>query len=74
MKPNPAPLRLALNHLNAAPAQAVYVGDTIEDVQMGKAAGTSTVALSGGFSAKESLSAERPDVLLDNLTELVTML
>src|SRR2546428_7766501 len=74
LKPHPGPLRRALESLNAAPAQAVYVGDTIEDVQMGKAAGTSTVALSGGFSAKESLSAERPDVLLDNLTELVTML
>src|SRR2546426_1258699 len=74
MKPNPAPLRLALNHLNASPPAAVYVGDTIEDVQMGKAAGTVTVALTGGFSSQETLSGERPDFLLDNLQELVTLL
>ncbi len=73
-KPHPGPLQLALSHLNALPAKAVYVGDTIEDVQMGKAAGTATVALTGGFSAKETLAGERPDALLDSLTELVTLL
>jgi len=74
MKPHPDPLRLALAHLHLQPIAAVYVGDTIEDVQMGKAAGTATVALTGGFSPREILAAERPDMLLDNLTELVTLL
>jgi len=74
MKPHPDPLRLALAQLHSQPIAAVYVRDTIEDVQMGKAAGTATVALTGGFSASKTLAAERPDVLLDNLTELVTLL
>src|SRR2546425_1729092 len=74
MKPDPDPLRLGLSHLRVQPAAAVYVGDTIEDVQMGKAAGTATVALTGGFSPREVLAAEHPDMLLDTLNELVTLL
>ncbi|HTE04322.1 MAG TPA: HAD-IA family hydrolase, partial [bacterium] len=74
MKPHPDPLRLALSQLNLPPRAAVYVGDTIEDVQMGKAAGTATVALAGGFSSHETLSGERPDILLDSLDELTPLL
>jgi len=69
-KPHPDPLRLALAHLHSQPIAAVYVGDTIEDVQMGKAAGTATVALNGGFSSSETLRREQPDFLLDSLLEL----
>jgi len=74
MKPHPDPLRLALSQLNLSPRAAVYVGDTIEDVQMGKAAGTATVALAGGFSSHETLSGERPDILLDSLDELIPLM
>lgn len=74
MKPHPDPLRLALSQLSSPPAAAVYVGDTVEDVQMGKAAGTATVAVTGGFSSRETLHSERPDFLLDNLPELPRLL
>lgn len=74
MKPHPDPLRLALSRLNSPPQAAVYVGDAIEDVQMGKAAGTATVAVVGGFSSRETLSNEHPDVLLDNLPEFTNLL
>lgn len=74
MKPHPDPLRLALHQLHSPPAAAVYVGDTIEDVQMGKAAGTATVAVTGGFSSKDTLASERPDALLNTLIELVALL
>jgi len=74
MKPHPDPLRLGLSHLHAQPVAAVYVGDTIEDVQMGKAAGTATVALTGGFSSSETLGREQPDFLLDSLQELTHLL
>src|SRR2546427_12347820 len=63
MKPNPAPLRLALGHLHASPTSAGYVGDNYGDGQQGKAAGTSNVALSGGVSATESLPSDATDVL-----------
>lgn len=74
LKPHPAPLLSALGLLGAPPAAAVYVGDTREDVAMGKAAGTATVAVAGGFSAKDVLAAAGPDILLDTLHDLIKLL
>src|SRR5574341_781704 len=68
LKPHPAPLLHALAHLKRRPPDAVYVGDTIEDVRMGKAAGTVTAAVTGGFSSRETLAGEKPDVVLDGLS------
>jgi pyrophosphatase PpaX len=38
-KPDPAGLRLALEAMGAAPAEAVYVGDSLSDMQAGRTAG-----------------------------------
>lgn len=73
LKPHPAPLLHALERLGTRPPDAVYVGDTIEDVRMGKNAGTTTAAVTGGFSSKEILAAEEPDVLLDRLEDLTRL-
>ncbi len=64
-KPHPAALRHALRRLEQQESAAVYVGDTIEDVMMGKSAGVMTVALLGGFSSREALEGARPDLILD---------
>lgn len=74
LKPHPGPLRHALEQLVVRPDSAVYVGDTIEDVRMGKAAGTATAAVTGGFSSRDVLAAEQPDVLLERLDGLITLL
>jgi len=74
LKPHPAPLLRALECLRVQPVDAVYVGDTVEDVRMGKNAGTVTAAVTGGFSSRETLCDERPDVLLDRLQQLVDLL
>ncbi len=74
LKPHPAPLLHALEHLKMQPPDAVFVGDTIEDIRMGKNAGTATAAVTGGFSSKEILAGETPDVLLDRLEDLTTLL
>lgn len=70
-KPLPGALLHALAHLAADPAAAIYVGDTVEDVAMGQAAGTLTAAVLGGFSSREQLAATRPDYLVDSLTDLI---
>jgi len=73
-KPHPAPLQHALGQLEQAPSRAVYVGDTIEDVAMGKAAGVTTVAIVGGFSSREALERAGPEFLLQSLGELAGLL
>lgn len=73
-KPHPAPLRHALQQLEQPPSLAAYVGDTIEDVEMGKAAGVMMIAILGGFSPREALERAGPDRLIDSLEELMDLL
>jgi 2-phosphoglycolate phosphatase len=48
-KPHPAPLLHAARQLDVAPAQTVYVGDDLRDVQAGRAAGMATIAVAYGY-------------------------
>jgi phosphoglycolate phosphatase len=71
-KPDPGPLLHALRQLDVAPSLAAYVGDTPEDVEMGRRAGVLTVAVLGGFGRRETLEAASPDLLVSSLEELLT--
>lgn len=66
-KPHPEALLLALERLEVRPAEAVYVGDSPEDVQMAQAAGVLAVGIPGGFPNREALAAARPEVLEPSL-------
>jgi len=48
-KPHPAPLLEAARRVGLAPAQCMYVGDDVRDVQAGRAAGMTTVAAAWGY-------------------------
>jgi HAD superfamily hydrolase (TIGR01549 family) len=67
-KPHPEALLLALDKLGVGAAEAVYVGDSPEDVQMARAAGVMAVGIPGGFPNRDALAAARPDVLEASLT------
>jgi pyrophosphatase PpaX len=70
-KPDPEPLLLALNRLQARPDGAAYVGDAPFDVKAAKAAGLYAVGVTwGGIHARERLEAEEPDALVDTPEEL----
>ena len=60
-KPDPAPLRLALDRLGRPLAGAVMVGDGVQDLRAGKALGVRTIACMFGFTAPERLAAEGAD-------------
>ncbi len=71
-KPDPEPLRHALELLHADPADAAYVGDSPFDIRAAKAAGVHAVAVTwGGIHSRERLEAEEPDVLVDTTEELL---
>jgi len=67
-KPHPEALLLALERLRLGADEAVYIGDSPEDIQMAQAAGVRTVGIPGGFPNREALAAARPDVLEPTLT------
>jgi phosphoglycolate phosphatase len=60
-KPDPEPLRRALQDLRADPREALMVGDGVQDLRAGKAAGLRTAAALYGFHDAGVLRAEGAD-------------
>lgn len=60
-KPDPAPLREALNQLGVPGDDATMVGDSVQDLRAGKAAGLRTAAALFGFRSEEELRSEGAD-------------
>jgi phosphoglycolate phosphatase-like HAD superfamily hydrolase len=46
------------------------VGDSIVDIQAGKAAGAKTIAVLSGLFTHEELETEKPDLVIENFTAL----
>jgi pyrophosphatase PpaX len=74
-KPDPEPLLVALERLEADPDDAAYVGDAPFDVQAAKAAGIFAIAVTwGGIHSRERLETEKPDALVDTAEDLLAVL
>ncbi len=73
-KPDPALLLEAARRFACPPERCVMIGDTVFDIQAGKRAGMTTVALSYGMSPREALEAEGADHLLDDFGKLPQVL
>lgn len=73
-KPHPAPLIAALERLEGAPAEAVYVGDSPFDLQAARAAGMAGIGVTWGAFGRAALEAEEPLVVVDTPAELLEAL
>ncbi|MBX3463887.1 MAG: HAD-IA family hydrolase [Planctomycetes bacterium] len=60
-KPDPAPLRLALQRCGGAAAGATMVGDGVQDLRAAKAAGLRTIACLFGYGEPAALRREGAD-------------
>lgn len=69
-KPHPEGLETAMRALDCAPTEAGYVGDTPEDIEMGKGAGVLTVGVRSDYPTSWKLEGSQPDILIESLTEL----
>jgi HAD superfamily hydrolase (TIGR01509 family) len=74
MKPAPNALTLAAERLTVPIDQCLMVGDSPNDIKAGKAAGAKTAAVLTGPYAAETIVAEQPDVILNTIADLVTVL
>jgi phosphoglycolate phosphatase len=72
-KPDPAPIAMAMRALGADAKEAWVVGDGVQDVIAGRAAGCRTAAVLGGFASEERLRAAGPDVVIKSLAELAAV-
>ena len=69
LKPDPAPLRLALERMSAAKERAVMVGDTPADILAGQALGIPTIAALYGFHG-EDVRKHAPAAVIGSISEL----
>jgi HAD superfamily hydrolase (TIGR01509 family) len=69
-KPDPAVLSRVLEKLGKPPHKSWFVGDTVYDIQAGKAAGMRTCAVTYGIGLVDELEQASPDLLLGNLVDL----
>jgi phosphoglycolate phosphatase len=67
-------LILALSRLGLGPAEVLYVGDTLVDIQTARAAGVRIVVLPTGSDDLETLRAGGADRVLNHLAELPEIL
>jgi phosphoglycolate phosphatase-like HAD superfamily hydrolase len=73
-KPHPEALHAALARLATSSAEAVYVGDSPEDVHMARAAGVFVIGVDGGFPNAAALRDAGPDILARDLARAVEAL
>ncbi|HXX53495.1 MAG TPA: HAD-IA family hydrolase [Thermodesulfovibrionales bacterium] len=71
-KPSPLPILKVLADLHVYPRRAVIVGDSNYDVDAGKAAGITTVAVTYGYRPREVIA--HADYLIDRMTDLISLL
>jgi 2-phosphoglycolate phosphatase len=69
-KPHPAVLSRVLEKLGKRPHKSWFVGDTVYDIQAGRAAGMRTCAVTYGIGLVDELEQAAPDLLLGNLVDL----
>lgn len=72
-KPNPESILLLQARHRFPLERAVMIGDAIFDLQMGKAAGVKTCAVTWGSHSLESLLAEEPTYLMNDVHDLLTL-
>jgi pyrophosphatase PpaX len=73
-KPHPEPILTALEMLGEPAAGALYVGDSVHDMESGRAAGVRTAAVLWGPFDREDLAATEPDHWLERPEELLELL
>jgi phosphoglycolate phosphatase len=74
-KPHPAMVEACLAETGINAAQAVMIGDTTFDIDMGRAAGVKTIGVSWGYHPVETLNADTIihsyDALLGAIDDLI---
>lgn len=72
-KPDPTPVKLALERLQVKPDQALMVGDSPFDLQSARAAGVQTMAVRWSVFPWRDIETERPDYILKKMEDLLEL-
>lgn len=69
-KPHPEGLETAMQRLNISAAYCCYVGDSPEDIQMGKSANVVTVGVRSAYPTSWKVMSVNPDIYLKSFSDL----
>jgi len=72
MKPSPLPLLQVINKLGCSPAEAVMVGDSINDIQAGNCAGITTIGCRWGYGNSDELNESKYSA--DSCSDIINIL
>ena len=72
-KPNPEPVLKTLEKFGCSPDEALVVGDTWYDIEMGRRAGVRTCGVTYGNGTREELLKAGADFLIDDFEELLKL-
>jgi len=70
-KPHPEGLEMAMQALERRPFESCYIGDSPEDIEMGKRAGMLTVAVRSTYPTNWRVKENNPDLYLESFCDLV---
>lgn len=70
-KPHPEGLLTAMQSLRRRREETCYIGDSPEDIEMGKRAGTWTVGVRSTYPTSWRLQENKPDLYLESFSDLV---
>lgn len=71
-KPHPEGLETAMQSLGRRCDESCYIGDSPEDIEMGKRAGTLTVGVRSTYPTNWRLQENKPDLYLESFCDLVS--
>jgi phosphoglycolate phosphatase-like HAD superfamily hydrolase len=63
-----------MNRIGAAPEEVLFVGDMAHDIETGKAAGARTAAVLSGYHGREKLLGKGPNLLLNDVRDLKSVI
>jgi HAD superfamily hydrolase (TIGR01509 family) len=73
-KPHPEGLEFAMVLVKKSPECCCYVGDSPQDIEMGRRAGVRTVGIRSGYPGGQKLAQALPDRLFDSVREFIAAL
>jgi HAD superfamily hydrolase (TIGR01549 family) len=71
-KPHPEGLDLAISKLGKPPEVCCYVGDSPDDMEMGKRARVQTIGIASGYPNSKGLLNSRADFCIESIPQLLT--
>ena len=70
-KPHPEGLETGMQLMNRYREESCYIGDSPEDIEMGKRAGLLTVGVRSAYPTNWKLERSNPDIFIQSLSELL---